>query len=55
MAITTMDAWDTGKSVNSGNEPNAPTDGVYSTKDAQALQQLLADIVATLDELKGQL
>lgn len=54
MAITTMDEWTTGQSVNSG-EQSADGETTHSTKDAQHLQNLLAEIIATLDEMKGQL
>ena len=54
MAITTMNEWTTGQSVNSGQEA-ADGETKHSTKNAQHLEDLLAEIIATLDEMKGQL
>ena len=54
MAITTMEAWTTGQSVSSGDK-TADGESTYSTKNAQHLEDLLAEIIATLDEMKGQL
>lgn len=60
MAITTMDEWDVGYGVHNGNKQSDPTNTTpasreFSTKSADDLNVLLAQIVATLDELKGQL
>lgn len=54
MAITTMNEWTTGQSVNAGDE-TADGESSYSAKNAQHLADLLAEVIATLDELKGQL
>jgi len=54
MAITTMDEWTTGQSVNSGQK-SSDGETTYSTKNAKDLEDLLAEIIATLDEMKGQL
>jgi hypothetical protein len=54
MAITTMDEWTTGQSVHSGEKP-ADGETVHSTKDAQHLADLMAEVIAVLDEMKGQL
>lgn len=54
MAITTMDQWTTGQTVNAGDK-SADGESSYSAKNAQHLADLLAEIIATLDELKGQL
>ena len=51
-----MTKWATGKVVNGGDGRSGDgASGVYSTKNAQDLQKLLADVIATLDEIKGQL
>lgn len=54
MAITTMNAWSTGQTVNAGDK-SADGETTYSAKNAQHLADLLAEIIATLDEMKGQL
>ena len=54
MAITTMNEWTSGQDVHSGDEgSNGAT--VHSTKNAQDLEALLLQVVATLDEMKAQL
>lgn len=60
MAITTMAQWDVGYEVSKGDKASdiynsTPANRSFSTANAQDLQKLLAQIVATLDELKGQL
>ncbi len=60
MAITTMDEWDVGYGVHNGEKGSDPTnttaaDREFSTKSSDDMQVLVAQMVATLDELKGQL
>jgi hypothetical protein len=60
MAITTMNAWDVGQAVHKGEKMSDPRNATaanreFSAKSADDLQVILAAIVATLDEMKGQL
>ena len=60
MAFTTMDEWDISMGVHSGDKKSDPANTTaanreYSTKSADDLNVLLTQIVATLDEIKGQL
>jgi hypothetical protein len=55
-----MNAWDVGQAVHKGEKVSDPrnsttADREFSAKSADDLQVLLAAIVATLDEMKGQL
>lgn len=60
MAITTMDDWDVGYGVHGGEKVSDPTNTTpasreFSSKNSDDLRVLLLQIVATLDEMKGQL
>ena len=60
MAITTMNAWDVSMGVHIGDKVSDPrnstaADREFSTKSADDLLVLLLQVVATLDEMKGQL
>ena len=60
MAITTMNEWDVGYGIHNGTKRSDPTnttaaDREFSSKSGDDLRVLLAQIVATLDEMKGQL
>ncbi len=54
MAITTMNEWATGQSINSGDK-TADGETTHSAKNAQHLENLLTEVIAVLDEMKGQL
>lgn len=60
MAFTTMDEWDVGYGVHKGGKQSDPRNTTaasreFSTGNVDDLQVLLAQVVATLDEIKGQL
>ena len=60
MAFTTMAEWDIGYGVHGGEKGSDPTNTTpasreFSSKNSDDLKVLLAQIVATLDEIKGQL
>lgn len=60
MAFTAMTAWDVGYGVHKGEKVSAPYHATpasreFSVKNAEDMKVLLAQIVATLDEIKGQL
>ncbi len=60
MAFTTMDEWDVGYGVHGGDKASDPTNTTaasreFSAKNSDDMRVLLAQIVATLDEIKGQL
>lgn len=55
-----MNQWDVGVGVNNGTKKSDPTNPTpasreFSSKNSDDLLVLLAQIVATLDEMKGQL
>lgn len=55
-----MNNWDVGYGIHNGDRRSDPTnttpaDREFSTKSADDLKVLMAQIIATLDELKGQL
>ena len=60
MAITTMDEWDVDMGVHGGGKRSDPRNTTaasreFSSKNSDDLLALLTQIVATLDEMKGQL